>query len=201
MTRPLAILISGAPGTGKSSLAAALAPRLRAAVLDLDVATGPLTTVVSGLVGATDLADPRLAALTRAPRYETLFALAEENLRAGVPVLLVAPFTAERSAAGWSMVTDRLAAHAAALTLIWLHLPPPRLVERLRQRGAPRDAEKLRDPAAFLTTVASEPPAVTHLALDATRPVAALANHVLTKLQAPPRPDTTPAATAEPLPP
>ena len=108
MTHPRAVLISGAPATGKSTLAAALAPRLGAAVLDLDVATGPLTDLVSDLLGVTDLSDPKIAELTRAPRYDTLFALAEDNLRAGVSVVLVAPFTAERSANGWRAVTDRL---------------------------------------------------------------------------------------------
>jgi predicted kinase len=182
VSRPPAILISGAPGTGKSTLAAALAPRLRAAVLDLDVATGPLTKVVSDLIGVADLGDARIAGLTRAPRYETLFALAEENLRAGVPVVLVAPFTAERSAAGWAAVTDRLAAHAACLTLVWLHLPADRLVDRLRRRAAARDAEKVQDPAAFLATLDPGPPAVAHLALDATLPVAELVGHVVAEL-------------------
>ena len=56
MKPPTAILIGGAPATGKSTLAAALAPRLGAAVLDLDVATGPLISVVSGLIGAADIA-------------------------------------------------------------------------------------------------------------------------------------------------
>jgi len=39
MTRPAAVLIGGPPATGKSTLALALAPRLDAALLDLDVAT------------------------------------------------------------------------------------------------------------------------------------------------------------------
>ena len=46
-----AVLIGGPPATGKSTLAMALAPRLDAALLDLDVATGPLTRVVSQLSG------------------------------------------------------------------------------------------------------------------------------------------------------
>jgi hypothetical protein len=100
-------------------------------------------------------------------------------------VILVAPFTAERSAAGWAAVTDRLAAHAAGLTLVWLHLPAERLVDRLSRRAAARDAEKVRDPAAFLATVDPEPPAVDHLALDATLPIADLVDRVVAELARP----------------
>ena len=97
MSRPAAVLIGGPPATGKSTLAAALAPRLGAALLDLDVATGPLTRVVSDLIGVRDLDDPVLAGLTRDARYDTLLGLAEANLQAGRPVVLVAPFSAERA--------------------------------------------------------------------------------------------------------
>src|SRR5580692_5294569 len=74
MRRAAAVLIGGPPATGKSTLAAALAPEMGAALLDLDVVTGPLTRVVSGLVGVRDLEDPVLAGLTRAARYDTLIA-------------------------------------------------------------------------------------------------------------------------------
>jgi hypothetical protein len=63
----------------------AMASRLGAALLDLDVATGPLTQVVSDLIGVRDLDDPVLAGLTRDARYDTLLGLAEANLRAGRP--------------------------------------------------------------------------------------------------------------------
>jgi predicted kinase len=180
--KPRVVLISGAAATGKSTLAAALAPRLGAAVLDLDVATGPLTAVVSGLLGAADLSDPRLAALTREPRYETLYALAEENLRAGLSVVLVAPFTTERTTAGWAVVTRRLGRYAGDLTLVWLHLPPQDLVDRLTRRGAARDRDKMRRPEAFLATVHADPPAVPHLAVDAASPVPAVVESVLAHL-------------------
>ena len=179
MRRPRAILISGAPATGKSTLAAALAPRLGAAVLDIDVATGPLTGVVCHLLGLADLGDPEVAELTRTPRYDTLLALAEDNLRAGVSVVLVAPFTAERSVDGWNAVADRLAPHAAGPVLVWLHLPAHELVERLKRRAAARDADKVTDPGAFLATVDGAPPAVPHLALDATMHTADLVERVV----------------------
>jgi predicted kinase len=182
MNRPFAVLVGGAAGTGKSTLGAALAPRLGAALLDLDVATGPLTAVVSELVGRADLSDPLLAARTRGPRYDTLFALAQDNLRAGLPVVLVAPFTAERSADGWSAVTERLTAYAGGLVLVWLRLPTDRLVERLARRGAARDADKVTRPDTFLAGVDDSPPAVPHLGLDATRPVADMVGRVVREL-------------------
>jgi predicted kinase len=170
-----AVLIGGAPATGKSTLAAALAPRLGAALLDLDVATGPLTAVVSDLVGAADLSDPRIARLTRTPRYETLFALAEDNLRTGMPVVLVAPFTAERTADGWRAVTERL----IAPILVWLQLPDAELVDRLRRRNAARDSGKTANPSTYLASMDRNPPTAPHLALDATQPVVDLVEAVL----------------------
>jgi predicted kinase len=172
-----AVLIGGPPATGKSTLAMALAPRLDAAVLDLDTATGPLTRVVSELAGVHDLDDPVLAGLTRAARYETLLGLAEANLTAGRSVVLVAPFSAERARpAAWSAVTQRLAAPAV---MVWLHLPPAELVRRLTGRALARDAGKLSDPAAYLTGLDLRPPAVSHLAVDAAQPTAAQVGAVL----------------------
>jgi predicted kinase len=179
MKRPCAVLISGAPATGKSTLAAALAPRLGAAVLDIDVATGPLTSVVSDLIGVADLSDPQMARLTRAARYDTLYALAEDNLRAGLSVVLVAPFTAERSERGWNAVLGRLEAHAAGLVLVWLHLPSDQLIERLKRRAAARDTDKVSKPGAFLAAIDRVPPAAPHLALDATMQVEDLVDRVV----------------------
>src|SRR6202011_4999936 len=117
-----AVLIGGPPATGKTTLGTALAPHLGAAVLDLDVATGPLVRVVSELIGVRDLDDPVLAGLTRAARYDTLLGLAAANLRAGRPVVLVAPFSTERAQpSAWVTTTQRLATEP---TLVWLHLPP-----------------------------------------------------------------------------
>jgi predicted kinase len=172
-----AVLIGGPPATGKSTLAMALAPRLGAALLDLDTATGPLTRVVSELSGLHDLDDPVLSSLTRTARYDTLLDLAEANLTAGRPVVLVAPFSAERARpAAWAAVTRRLPGEAV---LVWLHLPPDELVRRLTARSLGRDENKIRDPAAFLAGLDLERPAVPHVDLDASQPVDAMVSAVL----------------------
>jgi predicted kinase len=172
-----AVLIGGPPATGKSTLALALAPHLEAAVLDLDTATAPLTRVVSELAGVHDLDDPVLAGLTRDARYDTLLALAEANLTAGRPVVLVAPFSAERARpSAWAATTQRIPARA---TMVWLHLPPGELIRRLTQRALARDENKIRDPASYLAGLDLEPPAIPHLALDASQPTGTLVRSLL----------------------
>jgi len=189
VTRLAAVLVGGPPATGKSTLASALAPRLGAAVLDLDVATAPLVRVISGLIGVTDLDDPALAGLTRDARYDTLLALADANLRAGRPVILVAPFSAERARpAAWAATAQRLSAAAPVIpVMVWLHLPPDELVRRLSRRALARDENKIRDPASFLAGLDLAPPAIPHLALDATRPTATLVQSILDQLDQPGR--------------
>jgi predicted kinase len=87
-------------------------------------------------------------------------------------VVLVAPFTAERSVDGWNAVAGRLKAHTVDVVLVWLQLPADQLIERLQQRDAARDADKVKDPDAFLAAIDRDPPAAPHLAVDATLPVA-----------------------------
>ena len=123
---------------------------------------------------------PRWRGSTRDARYDTLLALAGDNLAAGRPVVLVAPFSAERaSPSAWAAVTGRIPAPA---TMVWLHLPPGELIRRLTRRGLARDENKIRDPAAYLTGLDLEPPAIPHLALDASQPtetqVAAVLEHL-----------------------
>jgi len=147
------------------------------------VAAGPLVRVISGLTGVHDLDDPALARLTREARYETLIGLAVGNLRAGRPVVLVAPFSTERAdPSAWATTTRLLEAEP---TLVWLHLPPDELVRRLTRRAEARDENKIRDPASFLTALDLAPPAVPHLPLDASRPTATLVQSVLDHLSHP----------------
>ncbi len=177
------VVMSGAPATGKSTVGRALARELRAAVVDLDTATAPMVGVVADLLGVTDLDDPRLAGPTRAARYEAIVALAEDSLAVGTPVVMVAPFTAERrQAAAWETLAARLRAAGGTPTLVWLRLDADVVLERLRTRGAARDEAKLGDTAAYRDRLATDSPAGPHLDVDANRPVDAIVREVLAQL-------------------
>jgi predicted kinase len=178
------ILVTGPPATGKSTLAAALARRLTGALIDQDVATGALVDVIGSLLDVHDLDDPRLAALTRDARYETILQLAEDNLRCGVAVVLVAPFTAERrDLAAWHDLQRRLDTAGGVPTLVWLQLQPGEILARMRARAARRDVDKLRNEASLLARLDLDPPAGPHLRLDAAAPAGDLVELVAARLQ------------------
>jgi predicted kinase len=179
-----AIVVTGAPASGKSTIGRALARHFRAALIDQDTATAPLVDVVAHLVGVHDLDDPALANATRAARYETVVALAEENLRLGTSVVLVAPFTAERrDVREWSALQQRLRAAGGKPTLVWLRLGAEVVVERLRSRGALRDAAKLADAGAYAAALDLAEPAFPHVTVDAEATVEGVLDGVLAALK------------------
>jgi predicted kinase len=184
--RPAAILVAGPPASGKSTVAAALAKTLGATLIDQDVATGQLLSVIESIVNVDDIDDPQLAMLTRTARYETVTRLAEDNLRLGNTVLLVAPFTAERkNLSAWQELCHRLhRAGGCAVAMIWLYLSREELLQRLRVRGADRDAAKLRSEQRFLDQLELEPPVGPHIPVHALGSVDAIVHSIVMQLRA-----------------
>jgi predicted kinase len=180
-----AVLLSGWPGSGKSTVGRTLARRLGAALVDQDTITGPLVSVVADLVGVRDLDDDRLARPTRDARYETIAAVAEENLRVGIPVVLVAPFSRERrDLHAWAALDRRLRAAGGSPLLVWLQLEPAAVVGRLRARGAQRDLSKLADPSSFLAELDQAAPAGPHLVVNAEATPADIVEDIVAALPA-----------------
>ena len=181
-SRPTALVVTGVPGAGKSTLARGLCRALPAALLDLDTATAELTGVVSRLLGGSDrfdLDDERLAGLTRAARYATLTAPARENLDVGMDVVLVAPYTSERrDARAWSRLAGELRSAGGEPVLVWLGIESDLWHERIRTRGAARDAARLASPDR-MARIDPAPPMAPHLALDAGLPQARLVEQVM----------------------
>lgn len=180
---PPAILLTGWPAAGKSTVGRSLARRLGAALVDQDTATAPLVAVVADLVGVADLDDQRLAGPTRTARYETVTALAEDNLRVGTPVVLVAPFTDERrDPDAWAALDLRLRAAGGTPLLVWLQLRPGTAMQRLQARGAARDLAKLADPTAFLARLDLVEPVGPHVTVDGERPTDDVVGAILAAL-------------------
>ena len=184
--RPAALLVAGPPASGKSTVGASLARMLGATLIDQDVATGSLLSVIESLVNVDDIDDPRLARLTRAERYETITCLAEDNLRAGNTVLLVAPFTEERrTLRAWEARVDRL--HQAAggtVIMIWLYLSREELLQRMRARGADRDAPKLSGGQGFFDQLDLGPPVGPHIPIHAVGSVDQIVASIVMQLRA-----------------
>jgi predicted kinase len=183
---PLAVLVCGAPGSGKSTVGALVARGLPAALLDLDTATASLVAVIGELHGTDNLDDPSFAHRTRAARYEALTSLAEDNLAAGISAVMVAPFTLERrDPRAWSALRRRMERVGASTTMVWLRISADEVLRRVDQRGSGRDLAKLRGD--WSASLDLDPPAVPHLEVDALLSPATMAEAVLSSLPREPR--------------
>jgi predicted kinase len=179
---PSVVLVAGAPGSGKSTVGALVASHLSAALLDLDTATASLMAVVCELLGTEDLEDPEVVRLTRDARYEAITALAEDNVRAGVSVVLVAPYSAERKdPRAWDALERRLSEAGARTSLVWLRISADEVLRRVEARGAARDVAKRR--GEWLAGLDLGPPAVSHLEVDAHLPPHVIAEIVMASPQ------------------
>lgn len=166
---PLAIVVAGPPGVGKSCTGRHLAARLGASLLDLDTMTNPLVDVIADLIGVEgDYADPQLAGLVREPRYACLVQAAGDCLGAGSSVVLVAPFTQERNGVdAWGRLASRLRAAGGEPHLVWLRADAELIAQRMAGRGAARDKDKLAGLRDGLAVPDLTAPTVPYLAVEA----------------------------------
>ncbi len=156
---PLAVVVAGPAGSGKSTLGRALAAQLRAALVDLDSVTTPLLDALpSEALGGHWLTSPHAGAI-RSGRYAALRATAADVLATAGRVVVVAPFTAElargRRVAG---PARRVLPHRAG-----------RRARRRRPRGAGLASRRSRSPPATRTgpETPSVAPAIDVLGVDA----------------------------------
>lgn len=160
------MVVCGPPGVGKTRTGAALAQRLPAALLDLDSITNPLVDVIAAAMGVRgDYASPDLARLVREPRYACLTAAARDCLQAGLPVVMVAPFTRERTdPKAWQRLSASLRDANGEPCLVWLRADEQLVRSRMGHRDADRDQVMLAGERGIDVL----PPVVPHLEVDAT---------------------------------
>lgn len=148
---PAAVIVSGPPASGKTTLAVALARAARYALVDLDTVTGPLTrAALRAWAGGESAIDTPAGEQLRAARYETLLDVAAANLEVGLGVVVSAPFTRERSSPRhFGDLAGRLRQGNPDLdvALLYIDAPAELVRRRLEARNADRDRAKLARPS------------------------------------------------------
>jgi predicted kinase len=159
-------VVCGNAGTGKTTWSKLVAQRWSAALLDLDTVSERLVVAAQRELGRSedDRDSTDYKRVFRNAVHETLFAITRDC--AG-PVVIVAPFTKERSLPNFR---EWLAANCGRSAQVHYFTTDEHVREaRLRARGAPRDAAKFRDYAAYRALAPNEqPPAYPHLWFDTT---------------------------------
>lgn len=141
---PKAIIVSGTPGSGKTTHAKQLAANRNATLLDIDTVTERLVKI--GLVESGHSADDRdsdyFKRTYREPIYEVLFDIARENLPYH-DVVIVGPFTKEIQDPDW--VAKLFSELGSPVEVHYVQCPAEIRKQRLALRGDARDRAKLDD--------------------------------------------------------
>jgi predicted kinase len=148
---PRLIFFCGHAGTGKTTLAKRLFPRLLAAsgepfcLLDKDTLYGQYSSAAMGALTGdpNDRDSPLYLQHLRDPEYHGLLATARENLSLGVGVVAVGPLSREVRA---HRLTDRAwlgVGNDVTPRVVWVHLAEQEARRRIIARGNPNDAWKL----------------------------------------------------------
>jgi predicted kinase len=161
-TQPTLILIAGGPCAGKTSLGRALAAQFESGLLlDTDVVSGAWVDGMLAQLHGGEINRERSVYLEklRPLEYQSLLAIALDNLALGKTVFVVAPFGPELSDSGW---VRRLKASVdelgGRLRAIWIEIDAGTAKERIAARNEARDAGKLARWNEFIAGAQFVPP-------------------------------------------
>lgn len=151
-----AVAIVGPAGSGKSTVARALAQRANAVYLDKDSLAGSLVEIALATSGNSS-SDRESSSYYRShimpAEYASLFAVAGDNLRLGQPVIIDAPFAAYLSAPRFiaeSVVQGNWP--STPVIVVRVLASEQTIKNRLVDRGLARDTAKLEDWNNFWST-------------------------------------------------
>jgi predicted kinase len=188
----IAIFICGPSGCGKTTLAKNLVPVLNNlthgpfCLLDKDTLTDPLSeALLHALTGyGLDRDSPAYKANVRDREYESVRHTAKENMELGVNVVLPGPWSKE-IASGAIFDPKALGFRKTDRTLVvWLDVAEGDRLDRIRARGNPRDAYKLKHWSSYARALPSwgAAPPKGLLVLNAMREISSLRDDVLQAL-------------------
>ncbi|MEH1056160.1 GntR family transcriptional regulator [Micromonospora sp. CPCC 206171] len=156
LAQPHVVLIGGYAGSGKTELGRMLARETGWPMLDKDTLTRPVVEAALQVIGQSphDRESEAYVSTIRPREYEALIAATDENVQCGNSAIVTAPFIREFNDVAW--LERRQAAHrdmGASTTLVWVYCDPDTMHSYVRHRGAARDAAKLADWRAYLSSI------------------------------------------------
>ncbi len=170
LSRPHVLLVGGYAGSGKTELGRVLARQTGWPMLDKDTLTRPVVEAALEVLGLSphDRESETYRNLVRPREYEALSAAALENVGCGNSAIVTAPFIREFGDPAWISRTEAMFANLdATVSFVWLYCDPDTMQTYIRRRGAARDAFKLSDWPAYLTTIDVDfRPPVSHVVVE-----------------------------------
>jgi predicted kinase/transcriptional regulator with XRE-family HTH domain len=144
--KPVLVVVSGFPGSGKTEFGRFLSTITGWVLLDKDTLTRSLTDSLLLALGSET--DDRHSTLyneqVRPWEYICLLDTAFDNLTCGISTIIVAPFLAEITNEAWlKRLANRCSAKSVEMKMVWMACDVDTMHERLRKRGATRDRWKV----------------------------------------------------------